>query len=125
VSIDTYPARVYELRTWNPSSARGRVVTCAGELDLHAAPELRFLLCQMMQLGVRDLVVDLTATTFIDSTVIGVLTGRLRRLRADGGSLVLVCTNDFVLRTIEIAGMDRVFEIYPTLAQGLAREASR
>ena len=115
----------YELRTWDPASAQARVVTCAGELDLHAAPELRFLLCQMMQLGTRDLVVDLTATTFIDSTIIGVLTGRLKRLRADGGSLVLVCTHDFVLRTLAIAGMERVFEVYSTLAEGLARGAPR
>jgi anti-sigma B factor antagonist len=125
LSLLIRPTRAFELRSWDPNSARGRVVTCSGELDLNAAPELRFLLCQMMQLGTTDLVVDLTAVTFIDSTIIGVLTGRLRRLRGDGGSLVLVCTNDFVLRTIAIAGMDRVFEVYPTLAEGLTRDGSR
>jgi anti-sigma B factor antagonist len=125
MSLLIRPTRAYELRTWDPGSARGRVVTCAGELDLHAAPELRFLLCQMMQLGTSDLVVDLTRTTFIDSTIIGVLTGRLKRLRVDGGSLVLVCTHDFVLRTLAIAGMERVFEVYPTLAEALTRGALR
>ncbi len=125
MSLLVRQTRDFELRTWDPNSARGRVVTCSGELDLNAASELRFLLCQMMQLGTTDLVVDLTAVTFLDSTIMGVLTGRLKRLRADGGSLVLVCTNDFVLRTIAIAGMDRVFDVYPTLAEALTRDHSR
>jgi anti-sigma B factor antagonist len=113
------PAAAYELRHWAAGS-RAHVVSCSGELDLQAAPELRELLCQLIELGTKDLVVDLTHTTFIDSTTIGVLTGRVRRLQADGGSLALVCTNDFVLRTLEIAGMDRVFAIHTTLPDALA-----
>jgi anti-sigma B factor antagonist len=124
MSLLTRPTRAFEFKTWDPSSARGRVVTGSGELDLHAAPELRFLLCQMIQLGTKHIVADFTGATFIDSTIIGVLAGRLRHLRGDGGSLVLVCTHDFVLRTIEIAGMDRVFDVYPTLAEALTRGAT-
>jgi anti-sigma B factor antagonist len=114
-------AAEYELRHWNAGLAGDHVVSCSGELDLRAAPELRDLLCRLIDLGTTDLVVDLTHATFVDSTAIGVLTGRLKFLGAKGGSLVLVCTNDFLLRTFEIAGMDRVFEIYPTLPDALAR----
>jgi anti-sigma B factor antagonist len=122
------PARstlAYELRHWDSGSSRAHVVAGSGEFDLHAAPELRDLLCRLMELGTKDFVVDLSDATFIDSTAIGVLTGRLRHLEAEGGSLVLVTTNRSVLRTMGIAGMDRVFEIYPTLAEALARGKSR
>jgi anti-sigma B factor antagonist len=125
MSLTARATVVYELRHWNPGSLPAHVVAGAGEFDLHAAPELRDLLCRLMELGTMDFVVDLTEATFIDSTAIGVLTGRLRHLEAKGGSLVLVCANRSVLRTIGIAGMDRVFEIYPTLAEALARGKSR
>jgi anti-sigma B factor antagonist len=115
----------YELRHWDPGSGRAHVVAGSGEFDLHAAPELRDLLCRLIELGTKDIVVDLTDATFIDSTTIGVLAGRLRHVEAEGGSLMLVCGNRSVLRTIGIAGMDRVFEIYPTLAEALARGISR
>jgi anti-sigma B factor antagonist len=119
------PTVEYELSHWYSASTRHHVVSCTGELDLQAAPELRDVLCHLIELGANDLVADLTHATFIDSTAIGVLTGRLKRLRAKGGSLVLVCTNEFLLRTFQIAGMDRVFETYSTLPEALARGASR
>jgi anti-sigma B factor antagonist len=115
----------YELRHWNPGKGRAHVVAGGGEFDLHAAPELRDLLCRLIELGTKHIVVDLTEATFIDSTTIGVITGRVRHLEAEGGSLVLVCSNRSVLRTIEIAGMERVFEIYPTLGDALARGKSQ
>ena len=115
----------YELRHWQAGTTGVQVVACSGELDLQAAPELRDLLCRLIDLGSKHLVVDLTHATFIDSTTIGVLTGRHRHLAADGGSLVLVCVNDFLLRTLEIAGMGRVFRIYATLPEALAFGGSR
>jgi anti-sigma B factor antagonist len=117
-------ALAYELRHWPSGAAGAHVVCAAGELDLQAAPELRTLMCRLIDLRVTDFVVDLTRATFIDSTTIGVLSGRLKQVRALGGSLVLVCTDEFLLRTFEIAGMNRVFEIYPTLPEGLARGRS-
>jgi anti-sigma B factor antagonist len=115
----------YEIRHWDPGFSRPHVVSESGELDLQAAPTLRDLLCRLVELGTRHCLVDLTETTFVDSTTLGVLTGQLVRLRAEGGSLALVCTNDYVLRTIGIAGMDRVFTIYPTLAEAFAHEGPR
>jgi hypothetical protein len=34
--------------------------------------------------------------------------------------LLLVCSNDAILRTIEIAGLDRVLKVYPTLTAALS-----
>jgi anti-sigma B factor antagonist len=114
----------YEVRHWDPGFTRPHVITASGELDLQAAPDLRDVLCRLVELGTRHCVVDLTDATFVDSTALGVLTGRVAHLRAEGGSLALVCSNESILRTIEIAGLDRAFRVYPTLAEALAHERS-
>jgi anti-sigma B factor antagonist len=115
----------HELRHWSPGGARCQVVAARGELDLNAAPELRKLLCRLISLGMTELVLDLTDATFVDSTTLGVLTSRCEALRDNGGALVLVCTNDLILRTIEISGMDRMLDVYATLPEALARVAGR
>ena len=96
----------YEVRSWE-AGRFAHVVTASGELDLHSAPALRETLVRLTELGRMDLVVDMAEATFVDSTVIGVLAGRLKVLREAGGSLSLVCHNENVLRTFEIAGIER------------------
>jgi anti-sigma B factor antagonist len=108
----------YEVRNWD-AGPHAHVVTASGELDLHAAPALRETLVRVADLGRIDLVVDMTDATFIDSTVIGVLVGRLKVLRGLGGSLTLVCGDENVLRTFEIGGIERAFAIHHTLADAL------
>jgi anti-sigma B factor antagonist len=118
--ISHAPPNTYELRHWDSGAGRPHVLSGSGEFDLQVAPELRSLLSRLIELGTIDLAVDLTAVTFIDSTVLGVLAGALKRVKGEGGSLVLVSTGGCVRRTIDIAGMDRIFTIHPTLVDALA-----
>jgi len=67
--------------------------------------------------------VDLQNVTFMDSTGLGVLVGRLKLVRTHDGSLSLVCSNDRVLKVFAITGLDKVFRIYPTVEQALAGDA--
>jgi anti-sigma B factor antagonist len=109
----------YEVRHWE-AGAHAHVVTASGELDLNAAPALRETLVRLAGLDRIDLVVDMSEATFVDSTVIGVLVGRLKALREVGGSMSLVCGNENVLRTFEVGGIERAFVIHGTLAEALA-----
>ena len=109
----------YEIRNWE-AGPHAHVITASGELDLNAAPALRETLIGLAELEQIDLIVDMGEATFVDSTVIGVLVARLRALQAAGGSLTLVCRNANVLRTFEIAGIERAFTMYKTLTEALA-----
>ena len=63
-------------------------VVIAGELDHCAAPQIRRMLDDLLQdPGVTDMILDLENLTFMDSSGIGVLLGRLRILQSRGGTL--------------------------------------
>ncbi len=89
-------------------------VRVLGELDLHAAPALRMELTRLIAEGHRDVVVDLTETTFLDSTALGALAGRFRELRSRGGSLAVITNNENVLYTLEIAGVAQALRVCRT-----------
>jgi anti-sigma B factor antagonist len=96
------------------------VVRVAGEIDVYTAPQLREQLDHEIEGGVRDLVVDLSGVTFMDSTGLGVLVGRLKQIRLNDGSMLLVCAHDRVLKVFVITGLDKVFAIFPTVDAALS-----
>ena len=61
------------------------------------------------------LVVDLDAVTFLDSTGLGVLVGRLKVVHNHSGWLRVVCTQDRVLRVFRITGLDTVIGTHDAL----------
>ncbi len=103
--------------------AQTTVVSVEGDLDLSTAPRLKWMLVDALEQGHRRLIVDLSATTFMDSTALGVLVAVWRRLES-GERLTIVCTSPDVLKIFEYAGMDGAFAIFSTLneAQAHTRE---
>jgi anti-sigma B factor antagonist len=97
------------------------VISLAGEVDLYTAPEFKQQLLDVIGQGGKDVVVDFSDTTFIDSTTLGVLVGGVKRLRAQDGRLSLVCSDRNITKIFEITGLDRVFTIYPTRDEALAK----
>lgn len=99
--------------------AQTTVVSVAGDLDLSTAPRLKWMLVDALEQGHRRLVVDLSETTFMDSTALGVLVAVWRRLPS-GERLAVACTKPDVLKIFEYAGMDGAFAIFSTLDEALA-----
>src|SRR3954471_16521276 len=99
------------------------VVAVTGEIDLFTAPEFKQRVSAPIDAGRTQVVVDLTETTFIDSSSLGVLIGAHRRLRRRDGSLVIVCSNDAIVKTFRITGLDSVFTIVPTLDEAFNGDA--
>lgn len=88
------------------------VVAVGGEIDVYTAPRLRDTIASVVTAGNYDLVIDLSAVEFLDSTGLGVLVGGLKKVRAHDGSLALVCNQDRLLKIFRITGLAKVFAIH-------------
>lgn len=91
------------------------VLAVRGEVDVYTAPRLREKLVELVSKGKHEIVVDLEAVDFLDSTGLGVLVGGLKRLRSHEGDLSLVCTQQRILKVFEITGLTKVFTIYESV----------
>ena len=99
------------------------VVAVTGEIDLFTAPEFKQRVMAPIMAGVDRVVVDLTQTTFIDSSSLGVLIGAHRRLKSRGGRLVVACDTDAIIKTFRITGLDGVFTVVSTPEAALGENA--
>jgi anti-sigma B factor antagonist len=91
-----------------------------GEADLYTAPKLKEALNGLVDGGAQSLLVDLSRTSFLDSTTLGVLMGVVRKLRSRGGELVIACGDPNIRKIFEITLLDRIFAIYDSTDAGMA-----
>lgn len=96
------------------------VLQIGGEIDVATAPRLRERLLGMVNEQRHRIVVDLEGVDFIDSTGLGVLIGARKRVGLQDGDLRLVCTDARIVKVFEITGLDRVFDIRPSVTDAVA-----
>jgi anti-sigma B factor antagonist len=99
------------------------ILSPQGEIDFATGPQLKDAITERLVAGDVNLVVDLLAVDFIESTGLGALIGGRRRAHALKGSLRLVCTEQQLLRIFRITGLDKVFAIYDSVDQAIAERA--
>jgi anti-sigma B factor antagonist len=109
VSVQPFQATVAEI------GGRFALVSLSGELDLYLERELRDALEAADRIGTPTVVVDLSCVSFLDSTACGILVGEARRRRDNEGDLVLVSSGTRTSRVLEMAGIDQVVSVHPTL----------
>jgi anti-sigma B factor antagonist len=98
---------------------KAHVIAVSGEVDLFTAPEFKQRVLAPIAEGIDRVIVDLTATTFIDSSSLGALIGAHRRLQQRGGLLVVACDSDAIAKTFRITGLDGVFTIVNSVQAAL------
>jgi anti-sigma B factor antagonist len=91
------------------------VVEPEGALDLNTVGKLRDAFTDAFDAGYKDLVVVLDGLDFMDSSGLGVIVGALKRARASDGSVRLVCNKTFILKTLRVTGLNRVFAVHDSL----------
>jgi anti-sigma B factor antagonist len=101
------------------------VVAVSGELDIHTAERVSAKLHEAIAEDGCCIVVDLLETTLVDSAGIGVLAAAARRVASTGGAFVLAADDPRFLRTLRITGLDRLFDIQPTLTEAVERVVER
>jgi anti-anti-sigma factor len=88
-----------------------QVVEPHGELDLATAPDLQTSLDAVYDTGKRRIIVDLGEVPFIDSSGLRVLVAAHNKLVADGGALIVMCSDPFVRRVFDVARLTQVLNV--------------
>jgi anti-anti-sigma factor len=96
------------------------VVALPAEIDMANAGEVGQQLGCAVAAGVRTVIADMTATTFCDSSGIGMLVRAHKQAAANRAELRLVVPATAVLRSLTLVSIDQLVPIYPGLPMALA-----
>lgn len=86
-------------------------VTLSGELDQREAADIRAQLDALLEDGqIRRLIFDLSLLRFMDSSGIGLIIGRYKRLRPRNGSVAVRGASERMCRIMDMAGLFQLVE---------------
>ena len=99
---------------------KDHVLPLEGEIDLHVSPHISASLGAMIDEKPKQIVVDLSKVSYIDSSGLAVLIEGMQNVEAYGGKFALVGLQENVRPIFEIARLDQVYRIFPDANAALA-----
>lgn len=94
------------IRTDQDGESRLRI---DGSLDALTVRELRPILDEVVAGNFRHVTVDIEHLTMIDSSGVGAIVSLYKRLKAEGGKVVVVGAREQPLAVLKLLKLDRVF----------------
>lgn len=96
------------------------LVRVEGEMDMHMADEFRQRVDAALDAdGVRHVLLSLKGVTFIDSSGLGVILGRYKKVSAIGGRMLAANVRPQVARVFELSGLLKIIPTFGTETEAL------
>jgi anti-sigma B factor antagonist len=93
------------------------VISVTGDVDLATAPTLQQTLLDVTGDPTGQVIVDLTDCSFLDARGLSALLVARESLGRAGRPLTLVLSNPTMLGIFQATGLDKRFEIFPSLSE--------
>lgn len=96
------------------------IVRVDGELDMHVADKFREMVDNAMETsGVKHILFNFEAVKFIDSSGLGVILGRYKKINAAGGKVLATNIQPHVMQIFELSGLLKIITFYKTEGEAL------
>lgn len=96
------------------------IVNLIGELDHHNAEEVRVKIDDRIDRDeIKKVILNFERVSFMDSSGIGAVIGRLRKVNSKGGTLCVTNIGSGVNRVFEISGLYKIVRQYKNVDEAL------
>lgn len=96
------------------------IISLLGELDHHSAEEVRVKIDDRIDRdNIKKVILDFSQVTFMDSSGIGVVIGRFKKMQNRDGKVCVADVNKTVNKVFEISGMYKIIESYNSIDEAV------
>ncbi|MBW6408532.1 anti-sigma F factor antagonist [Clostridium weizhouense] len=96
------------------------IITLVGELDHHSAEEVRVKIDDRMDRdNIEKVILNFAGVSFMDSSGIGVVVGRHKKIANKKGTLCITNVNTNVNKVFELTGLYKVVKNYKTIDEAI------
>lgn len=84
-----------------------------GELDMNTAENLRQAIdSEIERRGIRTVILNLEEVSFIDSSGLGVILGRYKKLLPMGGKIIISNVPSHIYKIMELSGLPKIIQFF-------------
>lgn len=96
------------------------IINLIGELDHHSAEEVRVKIDDRIERdNIKDVIMNFSKVTFMDSSGIGVVIGRYKKLQCKGGSVSVSNLSEAVQKVFQLSGLFKIIKCYNNLDEAV------
>jgi len=86
----------------------------SGELDMNTSEQLRQIIdSDIERRGIRTVILNFANVQFIDSSGLGMILGRYKKLMSLGGKLKITNVPPHIYKIMELSGLPKIIRFYP------------
>ncbi|MGE5630998.1 MAG: anti-sigma F factor antagonist [Caulobacteraceae bacterium] len=103
-------------------SDRLLIAKIKGDIDHHSCEDIRAKIDREILLkNPKNIIFDMESVGFMDSSGIGVLIGRYKLLKENGGKAAMINVKPQVKRICEICGLQKIMPVYSNKKQAIEK----
>ena len=96
------------------------IISMAGELDHHSSDIVRSKIDNKIdECGIRNIIFDFSEVNFMDSSGIGVIIGRYKKVNIYGGKAAIACLRPGIKKVFELGGLFNIMKSYDSVSQAI------
>lgn len=98
------------------------IIKLGTEIDHHQAENIRKKIDQLIDINaIKVLIFDFSETVFMDSSGIGVIMGRYKKIKDMGGDAGLIHVNKQIQKLLKLSGVYRLVKNYEDIHDAMKR----
>lgn len=96
------------------------IVKLKGEIDHIASAEIKDAITNDINNNrIKNLILDFSEVTFMDSSGIGMIIGRYKQMKNLNGDIIITGINAYTERVINLSGINKIIKVFSTVEEGL------
>ncbi|MDW7673038.1 MAG: anti-sigma F factor antagonist [Bacillota bacterium] len=100
------------------------LIQMKGDIDLVNAEKFRLMVDKQIEKKIfKHLIINLQEVDFIDSSGLGAILGRYKKVIEQGGQVVIISPKPQVLRILDLSGFTKIMKVFPSEEQALGQLA--
>lgn len=96
------------------------VLEIVGEIDIYSSEEVKDAILSQIDYGVKNIIIDLEAVSYMDSSGIGSFISSLSAVKKINGKMCIIKVSESVRKVFELTKLTNFFTLYKTEEDAVA-----